>query len=66
MRYRRSGGEVREQIKWIAFAASVVALGVSGAVVLGTFAADTEGGTQATTDRTLVRGRKAVRVRSSA
>jgi len=45
MRYRRSGGEVRQQIKWIAFAASVVALGVCGAVVLGTFAADTEGGT---------------------
>src|ERR671926_1549267 len=26
MRYRRSGGDVREQIKWIAFAASVVGL----------------------------------------
>jgi hypothetical protein len=26
LRYRRSGGEVREQIKWIAFAASVVGL----------------------------------------
>ena len=24
LRYRRSGGEVRQQIKWIAFAASVV------------------------------------------
>jgi hypothetical protein len=45
MRYRRSGGEVRQQIKWIAFAASVVALGVSGAVVLGTFAAGTAAGT---------------------
>jgi hypothetical protein len=45
MRYRRSGGEVRQQIKWITFAASVVALGVSGAVVLGTFAAATAGGT---------------------
>jgi hypothetical protein len=45
LRYRRSGGEVREQIKWIAFAASLVALGVSGAVVLGTFAPDTAGGT---------------------
>ncbi len=45
LRYRRSGGEVREQIKWIAFAASVVALGVSGAVVLGTFAPDAAGGT---------------------
>jgi hypothetical protein len=30
------GGEVREQIKWLAFAASVVALGVSGAVIHGT------------------------------
>jgi hypothetical protein len=45
LRYRRSGGEVREQIKWIAFAASLVALGVSGAVVLGTFAPDAAGGT---------------------
>jgi hypothetical protein len=45
LRYRRSGDEVREQIKWIAFAASVVALGVSGAVVLGTFAPDAGGGT---------------------
>jgi hypothetical protein len=45
LRYRRSGGEVRQQIKWIAFAASVVALGVCGAVVLGTFAAGAAGGT---------------------
>ncbi len=45
LRYRRSGGEVREQIKWIAFAASLVALGVSGAVVLGTFAPDAAGDT---------------------
>jgi hypothetical protein len=45
IRYRRSGGEERQQIKWIAFAASVVALGVSGAVFLGTFAAGTAGGT---------------------
>ena len=45
LRYRRSGGEVREQIKWIAFAASVVALGVSGAVILGTFTPDAAGGT---------------------
>jgi hypothetical protein len=43
LRYRRSGGEVRQQIKWIAFAASVVALGVSGAVVLGTFTPDAGG-----------------------
>jgi hypothetical protein len=46
MRYRRSGGGVREQIKWIAFAASLVALGVSGAVVLGTFAPDAAGDTR--------------------
>jgi hypothetical protein len=43
LRYRRSGGEVRQQIKWIAFAASVVALGVSSAVFLGTFAPDAGG-----------------------
>jgi hypothetical protein len=36
LRYLRSGGEVREQIKWLTFAASVVALGVSGAVIHGT------------------------------
>jgi hypothetical protein len=36
LRYLRSGGEVREQIKWLAFAASVVAVGVSGAVIHGT------------------------------
>src|SRR5829696_1890376 len=45
LRYRRSGGVVREQIKWIAFAASLVALGVSGAVMLGTFTPDAAGGT---------------------
>jgi hypothetical protein len=37
VRYIRSGEEVREQIRWIAFAASVVALGFSGAIVQGTF-----------------------------
>jgi hypothetical protein len=37
LRYLRSGEEVREQIKWLAFAASVVALGVSGAIVHGIF-----------------------------
>jgi hypothetical protein len=37
LRYLRAGEEVREQIKWLAFAASVVALGVSGAVIHGTF-----------------------------
>jgi hypothetical protein len=36
LRYLRAGEEVREQIKWLAFAASVVALGVSGAVIYGT------------------------------
>jgi hypothetical protein len=45
LRYRSSGGEVREQIKWIAFAASVVAVGVSAAVIHGTlFASDAIGG----------------------
>jgi len=44
LRYLRSGEEVREQIKWLAFAASVVALGVFGAVVQGTlFASDDAG-----------------------
>jgi hypothetical protein len=36
LRYIRVGKEMREQIKWLAFAASVVALGVSGAVIHGT------------------------------
>jgi hypothetical protein len=36
LRYLRSGEVVREQIKWLAFAASVVTLGVSGAIVHGT------------------------------
>ena len=45
LRYLRSGEEVREQIKWLAFAASVVALGVLVAVVQGTFfASDGAGG----------------------
>ena len=35
LRYRRSGGEERQQIKWIAFAASVVGLGFVGAMVSG-------------------------------
>ncbi len=44
LRYLRSGQEVREQIKWLAFAATVVALGVAGAVVQGTiFASDDTG-----------------------
>jgi hypothetical protein len=37
LRYIRAGKEVREQIKWLAFAASVVALGVSGAIIHGIF-----------------------------
>jgi hypothetical protein len=46
LRYLRSGDEVREQIKWLAFAASVVALGISGAIVQGTFfASDATGST---------------------
>jgi hypothetical protein len=46
LRYRRSPQEVREQIKWLAFAASVVAFGVSTAVIAGTFfVPDDTGGT---------------------
>jgi hypothetical protein len=46
LRYLRAGEEVREQIKWLAFAASVVALGVSGAVIHGTlFASGAAGST---------------------
>jgi hypothetical protein len=37
LRYLRAGKEVREQIKWLALAASVVALGVSAAIVHGLF-----------------------------
>jgi hypothetical protein len=44
LRYLRSGGEVREQIKWLAFAASVVALGIFFAVVQGTFFASGDAG----------------------
>jgi hypothetical protein len=44
LRYLRSGGEVREQIKWLAFAASVIALGVLVAVVQGTFFASDDAG----------------------
>jgi hypothetical protein len=38
LRYRRSRGEERQQIKWIAFAASFVGLGFVGAMVSGLIA----------------------------
>jgi hypothetical protein len=44
LRFLRSGEVVREQIKWLAFAASVVALGVLTAVVQGTFFASGDAG----------------------
>jgi hypothetical protein len=44
LRYLRSGGEVREQIKWLAFAASVIALAIFVAVVQGTFFASAGAG----------------------
>jgi signal transduction histidine kinase len=48
LRYRRSGREVRQQIKWIAFAASVVGFGFVGAMASGliavTFAPESWGG----------------------
>jgi hypothetical protein len=37
LRYRRSGAEVREQIKWLAFAASVVGVTYLSAVIVGMF-----------------------------
>jgi hypothetical protein len=37
IRYRRSGSEVREQIKWLAFAASVVGVSYLSAVITGIF-----------------------------
>jgi hypothetical protein len=37
VRYRRSGAEVREQIKWLAFAASVVGVTYLSAVIAGMF-----------------------------
>jgi hypothetical protein len=39
VRYLHSGKEVREQIRWLAFAASVVVLGISSMIVIGTFVA---------------------------
>jgi hypothetical protein len=44
LRYLRSGRVVREQIKWLAFAASVVAVGVLLEVVAGTFFASDAAG----------------------
>jgi len=45
VRYLHSGKEVREQIRWLAFAASVVVLGISSMIVIGTFfASDAAGG----------------------
>jgi hypothetical protein len=44
LRYLRSDQEVREQIKWLAFAASVIALAIFVAVVQGTFFASTGAG----------------------
>jgi hypothetical protein len=37
LRYRRSGADVREQIKWLAFAASVVGISYLSAVIIGIF-----------------------------
>jgi hypothetical protein len=37
LRYRRSGAEVREQIKWLAFAASVVGVTYLSAIIVGIF-----------------------------
>ena len=39
-RYRHSGGEVRQQIKWVAFAASFVGVMYLSAVVIGFFTPD--------------------------
>jgi hypothetical protein len=35
LRFHRSGGEEREQIKWLAFAASILGLGFSSYVIPG-------------------------------
>jgi hypothetical protein len=37
LRYRRSGAEVREQIKWLAFAASFVGVTYLSSVIVGIF-----------------------------
>jgi hypothetical protein len=44
LRFRRSRGEVREQIKWIAFAASVVGVGFSVFMIGGLLGEDAAGG----------------------
>ena len=44
LRFLRSRGEEREQIKWLAFAASILGLGFSSFVILGTIAPDVLGG----------------------
>jgi hypothetical protein len=40
LRYLRAGGEERAQIKWLAFAASILGLGFSSFVILGFFVAE--------------------------
>src|SRR5215217_414347 len=44
LRYRGSGGEEREQIKWLAFAAMILGLGFSSFVIPGILLSDDAGG----------------------
>jgi hypothetical protein len=44
LRYRRSRGQEREQIKWLAFAALILGLGVSSFVIPSTLLSDNAGG----------------------
>ena len=44
LRFHRSGGEEREQIKWLAFAASIMGLGFSSFVIPGIIVPDATGG----------------------
>jgi hypothetical protein len=44
LRYRRSGGQEREQIKWLAFAALILGLGVSSFVIPSILLSDEAGG----------------------
>ncbi len=46
LRYRRSGDDEREQIKWLAFAASLAGLGLLGAGASGSIFAPETGGTK--------------------